>query len=346
MFIRLATASLVSLGLFALPLAGQETPRPVKLVTAEKTQPGLTRQFFGRVVAKQTVDLAFQVGGQITRFSLIEGQPVVAGGLIAQLDLVPFELAHEQARIQKDQADRTLERLSRLGGNVSQVSVQDAETQAALAAVALQSSADSLAKATLVAPFDALVAARNVANFTTISPGVPVVRLHDMSELQIEIDVPEILFQRAGEDPDVSIVAKFPSSDTVYPLEVREFNAEATRTGQTFRLTFALPKVNDLNVLPGSSVTVSATLNEGEARIQVAAAALGTDPDGSVYVMVFTAQADDTGVLKRADVQIEATPDGRLTIVSGLEGGEEIVAAGVNVLNDGQTVRRFTGFAN
>jgi len=113
------------------------------------------------------------------------------GAVIARLDLEPFQLSLDQARVQKEQADRTLERLRQLQGNaVSQVTVDDAETQAKLAELSVRNAERSLRDAQLIAPFDALVASRYVANFSSISPGVQIARLHDMSELRVEIDVP------------------------------------------------------------------------------------------------------------------------------------------------------------
>ena len=103
--------------------------------------------------------------------------------MIAELDLVPFQLSLEQAQLQKEHADRTLERYEKLSGEtVSQVSIDDAKTQAELAGVAVRNAEYSLQHATLTAPFDALVAVRNVANFTTISAGTSVVRLPQDSE--------------------------------------------------------------------------------------------------------------------------------------------------------------------
>ncbi|MEM6499183.1 MAG: efflux RND transporter periplasmic adaptor subunit, partial [Pseudomonadota bacterium] len=213
---RLLSALVFSFALVTMGLAQEEeapTPEPprlVKLISASQTGGAVTRRFFGRVVAKQTVDLAFQVGGQILEFPIIEGEPIPQGELVAQLDLEPFELELEQAKLEQDQAERDFERLSKLGGNtVSQVQVDDAQTAANLANVAVKNAERSLRNATLIAPFDALVAMRSVSNFETIAAGTAIARLHDMSDLRMEIDVPEILFQRAGEDPDVSLVAKF-----------------------------------------------------------------------------------------------------------------------------------------
>ncbi len=327
--------------------AAPPPPKLVKLIGASEMDGAVTRRFFGRVVAKQTVDLAFQVGGQIVEFPVIEGQPITADDLIAKLDLEPFELSLQQAELEQEQADRTLDRLKKLeGSTVSQVTVEDAETTANLAAVGVRNAERSLRNATLVAPFDALVSVRNVANFTTISAGTSVVQLHDMSELRMEIDVPEILFQRAGEDPDVELFAKFPVSDELFPVEPREFNAQTSDVGQSFRLTLGMPPQDNLVVLPGSSVEVIATLKEGDAFLEIPYSAVIFDAAGNTQVMVFEPAGADDGNVRVVGIETEPTNEGGLRVTSGLEPGAEIVASGAALLEDGQAVRRFTGFPN
>lgn len=340
-------AALVAL--LATPIWAQdgtpESRRPVKLMTVGSSETGLTRQFFGHVVARQTVDLAFQVGGQIAGFPVLEGATVPKGELVARLDPEPFELALEQAKLRKAQADRDLERLSQLSRSaVSQASQDDAGTAAELAAVAVRDAERALSKATLTAPFDALVAERLVANFSTVAAGTPVVRLHDMSELRVEVDVPEILFQRAGRDPDVDISARFPGHDERYRLEIREFSADTTSVGQTFKLTLAFDSDAAPLVLPGSSVTVSAELKGSAEGLPVPTAALVPAPDGAVSVMVYSKTGEAGGRVEARPVEVEVADDGGFLVTGGLEAGEEIVAAGATALEDGQDVRRFTGF--
>ena len=331
--------------------AAPEPPRLVKLITASQSGGDVTRRFFGRVVAKETVDLAFQVGGQILEFPIIEGEPIPKGELVAQLDLEPFQLDLEQAQLEQDQAERDYERLSKLGGNtVSQVQVDDAETAASLADVSVRNAERSLRNATLYAPFDALVAMRNVSNFETIGAGTSVARLHDMSDLRMEIDVPEILFQRAGEDPDVSLAAKFFGSDELFPLETREFIAETTDVGQSFTITLGMAPQPGLVVLPGSSVEVLATLNEGSANLEIPYTAVIFDEAGDPAVMVFEPAGGeagaDEGVVRRVAIETGTDNNGSLLVTSGLDPEVEIVASGAALLTDGQTVRRFTGFPN
>lgn len=327
--------------------AGDEVVRPVKLVELQANSNGVERHFFGHVVARQTVDLAFQVGGQIVEFPAIEGEEIAQGDLIAQLDLEPFLLQRDQARVQLEQAERTLDRFDQLSDlAVSQATIDDTQTQVDLASIALRDAEYALEHATLYAPFDGLVAVRNVANFTTISVGSPVVRFHDMSELRIEIDVPEILFQQAGQDPDVTLTAQFPASDTVFPLEIREFDAQASSVGQTFRLTLGLPRPNGLAILPGSSVEVTARLDSGQDFLMLPTSAIGLSNDGEAFAMVFQPTEDDQGTLEQRFIDIEPTREGRFHVLSGLEVGDLVVMTGVADVADAQTVRRFTGFAN
>ncbi|WP_069300671.1 efflux RND transporter periplasmic adaptor subunit [Neptunicoccus sediminis] len=327
-------------------IAQDEVVRIAKTMTVSADHEGQTRQFFGHVVAKETVDLAFQVDGQIVEFPVIEGGTVAQGETIARVDVEPYELALDQAQVQYDQAVRTYERLKKLqGGAVSQVSVDDADTQLQITSIALRDAQRSLRNTTLVSPFDGLVASRNVAKFATVAAGTPVVRLHDMSDLRIEIDVPEVLFQHAGKEEDIKLMAQFPSGTTQYELAVREFKAETADIGQTYQITLGMAPPEDLLVLPGASVTVYATIPTADQAPVIPSSAVITDAAGNPAVMVFTAQEGDIGTVQNVPVTITPGARGEVIVTSGLTEGQEIVASGANQLADGERVRRFTGFA-
>ncbi|MEP0156561.1 efflux RND transporter periplasmic adaptor subunit [Pseudophaeobacter sp.] len=343
----LAGPALLVAGITApVAVQAEEVLKPVKLMTTQSGTRLLERQFFGQVAAKQTVDLAFQVPGQVMRFPVAEGYIVPQGQLIAELDLEPFELNLEQARLQKEQADRTVSRLEQLKGTVSAVSIEDAQTQAGLAQVALRNAEYELRHATLNAPFEALVSTREVENFTTVAAGAPIVRLHDMSELHIEVDVPEVLFQRADRGDNVETIAIFPGSDESFPLQILEFTAEASNIGQTFRVTFSMQPPEGRQILPGASASVRVKVDTGEQGILVPSTAIVTTPEGDTGVMVFTPKGGETGEVTWVKVELVATQHGDFAISSGLQGGEEIVSTGGSALIDGQKVRRFSGFTN
>lgn len=324
--------------------AGAEVVKPVKVMTLPGQDQTIERAFFGRVAARQTVDLAFQVAGQIVDFPVLEGARISKGELIASLDQEPLELALDRAKASKAQADRTLNRLQRLRGNgATQASIDDARTAVTIAAVALRDAEYALEHATLNAPFDAVVARRSIANFSTINAGTPVVRLHDLSELRIEIDIPEILFQQVGNNPNLEFTATFPASETVYPVEFREVIAEASQVGQTFKLSLGLEPPQGLLLFPGASVTVIGRILDVPGGITVPATAVYKEADGSTAVMRLDDNEGTVTVVK-VPVEIGVNAGGEIQILSGIEPGTEIVASGVDALSDGQAVRRFTSF--
>ncbi|MFW2588709.1 efflux RND transporter periplasmic adaptor subunit [Sagittula sp. SSi028] len=319
--------------------AAREVPKPVKLMEISTQPVTLQRQFFGQVAARQTVDLAFQVGGQLETLNADEGTTKQEGALIARLDIANYERAVEQAQANYDKAKRDAERLQSLRGQAaSAVSVRDAETQLRLAEIALENAQDDLGHASLRAPFDALVARRLVANFQTVSAGTPVVRLHDISEMRVDIEVPEVLFRQAGAGETVKFEAVLPGEPTRYPLSMREFETETSSVGQTYTITLAFIDNPGAFVFPGASVTVYASA-EGKAPdgVILPETALTYDPEGNPFVMVF-----ENDTVTQTPVEIELHEDGRLYMTDGPSDGAQIVSTGASQLRDGQSVRPFT----
>lgn len=337
------------LAVIAVPslVLAQDTMKLAKLFTVTAGEAIVTRQFFGRVVAKETVDLAFQVGGQIVEFPIIEGNFIDKGTLVAGLDRELFQLSLDQAILQREQSERTLRRMEQLQGNaVAQASVDDARTAFNLSEIAVRRAERSLRDARLVAPFDALVASRNVANFSSIDAGQTIARLHNMSEVRIEIDAPEILFQQAGREPDIEVWAEFPFGRERFPLELREFNAETSDIGQTLTVTFGMPPPEGFPILPGLSVRVYVQFESGKPYPEIPASAVVTDNNGATKVMLFTPSGADEGTVSEVSVDIQPTNTGKVQVIGGLVAGQEIVSGGATKLKPGDLVRRFTGFSD
>lgn len=324
------------------PVPMVEPASLVKVMTVSSSTANVRRTFFGQIASKQTVDLGFQVAGRILMLPVSEGQVLPKGTVIAQLDRVPFEIEAERARLALEQAERTLARYKKLSGTtISEAQILDVETQVKLASVELKNAEYALEQTTLTAPFDAVVAGRAIANFSTVAAGTQVVRLHDMSETRVNIDVPEILMQAIGENPDVTLTAMFPQVDRIHFLEFREVRAEASQLGQTFKVSLGMETPDDLLLLPGASVTVEAVFHSRPRGFQIPSSAIAIDAQGNTSVLKVM---ETNGVLQiaRTGVTLEVSAQGDIDVVDGVSAGDEIVAGGVHALTDGQSVRRFT----
>ena len=99
------------------PPSGAEAsalPMPVEITQAVAYSEARTRSFAGTVEALKTVDLAFQVSGQLVEFPVIAGDRVTTGDLIGQLDKADFQLALDRARASYDLARSEFTRASAL----------------------------------------------------------------------------------------------------------------------------------------------------------------------------------------------------------------------------------------
>ncbi|SFT03329.1 RND family efflux transporter, MFP subunit [Sulfitobacter marinus] len=329
--------------------SGDPAPmRAVKLITPSGSVQPDKRVFFGQIVAKETVDVSFEVGGRLVSFDAQEGEFLEAGTQIAALDRAPFERAVERARLQLEQSERDYVRLQKLAqsNTVAETQVEDSKTARDLAEVALEEAQDDLDDATLIVPFRALVASRLTPNFANVSPGQAIVRLHDMSEVRVEIDVPERLFQQRGHKDSLSFTGKSPLFPAEVPLELREFNAETQSIGQSYRVTFALPAdMVSPSIIPGASMTVTATMATPDTPIAIVPPSAVTIDSGSTKVMVYTPDENaQTGTVDWQDVEVGSIT-GTDIALSGLAPDTQIVAAGAHLLRPGETVRPYAGLS-
>jgi RND family efflux transporter MFP subunit len=324
------------------PPVEDQAIRPARIFIVSAEGETVVHEFVGRVEAAQTVDMSFEVGGPMTRLPVREGQSVGAGTLLAALDPTDFQLAAREAEVQLKLARQDLDRKQKLLAErgISQSLVDDAQALFDLRQVSLAKARQDLADTRLYAPFDAFVARRFTDNYVNVQPGDPILRLHDLNELYVIANVPESLAATVTEDRVVGIEARFPFlPDRQFELAYRENTGEADAVAQTFEVTFAMPRPEGLNILPGMTATVSLELSRADpARqdIRIPTSALVADADRSFFVWVFD---PETQLVEKRPVQVGAVDDRGIQVHSGLRSGELIVASGATHLQSGMRVR-------
>jgi len=341
----LLAAGLLPIALIACGAPEESAAPPARLVQVETVEligPQRRYEFVGRVEARRSVDLAFQVGGQLAALDVTDGLEVAEGDRVAQLVLDDFQRAEREARVQLQQARTNLERQQTLfeRGIASAAAKESAQTEYDLRVVALGNARQNLQNATLTAPFSGLVSRVLVDDFAVLAPGQPVARIQDLSELRISIPIAEDLIATFNADDLVSIEASFTFlPDQRFRLEPRELVSEADSSSQTYRGIFALPANIPANILPGMSATVYADLSSEARRpghVHVPVSALGYAPDGSPIVFVYD---DASGTVMRRTVTTGELTNDEIRVTAGIEAGDAIVTAGVSALQDGMAVR-------
>jgi RND family efflux transporter MFP subunit len=223
------------------------------------------------------------------------------------------------------------------GARPEDIDAKRAEIRALEAAVA--AAKNQLDYTRLTAPFDGEVAARYVDNFQQVQAKQPVVRLLDVSRIEVTVQIPESVI------PLVPLVKQVSChfdvfGDREFLGHVTKIGSEASQTTRTYPVTVEIEQQEGIRILPGMAVTVRGKLDEGENAVVgepvvPPSAVFSTQEGQQSYVWVVE---EPSMTVSRREVKIgELTPVG-LSVLEGLQRGDRVVTAGVNSLRENQQV--------
>ncbi len=366
-----APAAALVLALVAGPAFAQfgpQGPPAVGVVTAERRPITETTEFVGRIEATDRVNIRARVTGFIQEIAFREGQEVTRGQVLYRLERPPFEaeVARQQASIASAEAslanarialDRARDLLRTPAG--TQVRVDDATANERTAAAqllgaqaALRSSQINLDYTEINAPIAGRIGRTNFTEGNVVgldSGALATIVSQDPMRVAFPISARqggELRTRFAGRGGTEAVRVRIRFSDgTVYPEPGRIvfIDPSVDRNTDTLlvralipnplRQSGASPEVGDRPLVDGMFVSV---LMEGAEPVQAIAiprAAVLQDQQGS-YVFIVDAE----GKAQRRNVTLGRGPAGTAVIEQGLEGGERVVAEGVQRVRPGQPV--------
>jgi RND family efflux transporter MFP subunit len=197
-----------------------------------------------------------------------------------------------------------------------------------------------LADATLLAPYDGVIAQRFVEVNQNVTAGQPIVKFQDIDEIEVVVDVPESIMAADLSRADiVEILAEFSGAPGLqFPAHIEEISQRADPVTQTFQVRVALQAPEGVNVLPGMTSTVTFTYRRAnilQNHLVAPITAVAKNAEGQQGVWMI---GEDETVAWRP-VTLGAASGGQIEIVEGLAAGDRIAVAGVNFLRQGMKVR-------
>jgi multidrug efflux system membrane fusion protein len=340
----------VSLALFLSACGHEEAPqvtvRPAMVVQPEPSAQAV-ESYPGEVRARYEPDLAFRIGGKVSRRLVEEGQRVKADQPLAELDPQDVRLQLEATRAQVAAAEANLnmvraerDRYKTLMDRqlVSRSQYDNAENlyrsgEARLKQIKAEFnvSNNQASYAVLRAPQDGVVAKRSVEVGQVVAAGQTVFTLATDGEREVSISLPEQNVGRYKVGQPVS-VELWTQPDQRFSGRIRELSPAADPKSRTFaaRIAFTAGKVP---AELGQSARVFIQTADVVA-LSVPLSAL-TAENGATYVWVLGAN----NTLKKTPVRVGAFGEKSVPVFEGLSASDWVVAAGVHVLHDGQQVR-------
>ncbi|WP_268799893.1 efflux RND transporter periplasmic adaptor subunit [Pseudomonas huanghezhanensis] len=334
-----------------LAACGQDVSVPAKVRPAMVVQPLPSSQsmdsYPGEVRARFEPELAFRIAGKVSKRLVEEGQRVKANQPLAeldaqdvrlQLDATRAQVAAAEANLQMVRSDRDRYKTLVDRQMVSKSQYDNAENLYRAGDARLRQLKAELTVAdnqtgyaVLRASQDGVVAKRLVEVGQVVAAGQTVFTLAADGEREVLISLPEQNYGRFKIGEPVS-VELWTQRDQRFPGRIRELSPAADPRSRTFaaRVAFAggavpaeLGQSARVFIQSGQSVSLSVPLSALSAE------------NGLTYV--WRVQSDNT--LKRTEVQVGAYGQDSVPVLSGLSATDWVVAAGVHVLHDGETIR-------
>jgi RND family efflux transporter MFP subunit len=340
-------------------------PAAVETVPAEAPRLVRERRLLGRAEAPLSATLAAGVSGTLVTVGPREGDAVKAGEVIATLDaaLVTPRLKAARAEVARVAAELRLARaelgrvkvLSTDSGASSAVSpVTPAEREryearaAALEAGSQRAAADvetlvaELARHTVTAPFDGIVAARHLDPGSWAGAGAPLMTLIGAGPVEVFVDVPLADAGGLAVGGEVGLTLSLAQTEGARATLKGVIRGlipalDAVTQGVRLRIAPASAPAGDA-LLPGAPVDVLlSSVLEAKGAVKVPNDAVKRGP-GRAWV--FVVPGGDPPVPRRVDMEVlgrDATH--ALVRGEGLAEGDTVITRGNERLRPGQPVR-------
>ncbi|MCH4812395.1 efflux RND transporter periplasmic adaptor subunit [Vreelandella neptunia] len=333
-------------------------PTMVDVMTVTATAQAPNLYGFGRVEAEQEAMLASRVAGQLERFAegVVPGQVVEQGAAVAFIDQADLaltledaqaQLANAQALLALEQAEqqRARSEYESFGRQLSaerqalvlrEPQLRQAQAELTQARVARDQAALNVERATLTAPWRAMVQERLVGAGSLLSQGTEVLHLVGVEQFWVRASLPGEWMEWLEAGSNVTLTS-------------RGWPEGATREGTLVSMLPSLEEnglqaqvliaVNDPLALEseGSALRLGDVLRASfQPAIQEQLLSL---PSAALRPGDVTWRVDEENRLRRTPVTLAYRGEEDALIRSGLEIGQQVVTAGLAQPREGQLVR-------
>lgn len=324
-------------------IAKMDNNEKLPLVTTITTEPQKFDHFLellGNVQTKQNVLIYPEMAGTLIRVYVKEGQHVNKGQLLASIDDGGMGSQLAQLKTQANLSKTTYERQKRLWEQKIGSEIQYLQAKASYEASqnTVKQAESQLDKSTIRAPFSGIIddVVKDQGTVVSPGPGSEVFRIVNLSDMYIEVDVPETYL--SGITKGKEAIVYFPVlGDTIY-TKIRETGNFINPNNRAFTVEIPVPNKKG-NIKPNLTAKVNLNDYSSDKAIVIPQSIISENAEGQQYVYVAekTDEADKARVRKQV-ITTGKTQGSLVEVLSGIESGRELVKEGARSVKDGQNV--------
>jgi membrane fusion protein (multidrug efflux system) len=315
-------------------------PQPPALVSAvtsqsEKWTPAI--KAVGSVKAVNGIEVANEVPGVVEVLNFESGDVVKKGDILIQLNSAIDNAALRTRSAEAQLTEQEFKRISDLLPKraVSQSQYDEAKANLDAARARVNEAEAQLSKKIIRAPFDGTLGIRMVDRGEYIATGTPIVEINMLDPIYVDYTLSEKNLPDVATGFPVQVtVAAVPGK--VFEGSVSAINTSVNAETRTVRMRATLSN-KESKLRPGMFATVMTLQPKDDEVITLPRTAISYNTYGD-FVFVIEENDQGTRVVKRRPVTTGDTRDGRVSVLTGLDAGETVVAKGLLRLRAGQAV--------
>lgn len=287
-----------------------------------------------KVISAAEVNRSFRVAGVIESVTVREGQFVREGEVIATLDPRDYATQLSATQAEYDAIKAEVDRVVKLYAEQSVTANDNDKAVNGLKQITakLEAHTNALTDTKLTAPFDGYIQRINFDRGEAVAAGMAIVSIISAEAPELIIYIPANEYIKRDKLHSATATIEL-YGDTIFNLKHIGTTHKAN-LNQLYEARFEITPQGDITPSAGMTAMVqlhyNTPLNES---VNIPFSAV-VEREGESYVWLIEG---GKATLRKVTVS-EIGRDGEALIVSGLSGGEVVIAAGVNSLKEGQMV--------
>lgn len=322
-------------------LGGDEKLPLVTTITAKSQNFVHYLDLQGDVKTKQNVLIYPEMAGTLERIYVTEGAQVTKGQLLAKIDDGGMNSQLEQLKTQAELNKTTFERQKRLWEQKigSEIQYLQAKTTFEASQNAVKQIESQLAKASIRAPFSGIIddVIKDQGTVVSPGPGSEVFRIVNLSNMYIEVDVPETYLGQISKGKEA--IVYFPVLGDSVITKIRETGNFINPSNRSFRVEIPVPNKKGL-IKPNLTARVRLNDYTNTEAILIPQSIISENAEGEQYAYVSSEpNAKNEAVVSRSIITTGKTQHGKIEVLTGISSGNQIIKEGARTVKNGQKVK-------
>ncbi|MBD1259846.1 efflux RND transporter periplasmic adaptor subunit [Maribacter polysiphoniae] len=322
-------------------LGGEEKLPLVTTITAKNQSFVHYLELQGEVKTKQNVLIYPEMSGTLEKIYVKKGQRVSKGQLLAKIDDGGLSSQLEQLKTQAELNKTTFERQKRLWDQKigSEIQYLQAKTNFEASENTVKQLESQLGKSTIRAPFNGILddVIKDQGTVVSPGPGSEVFRIVNLSNMYIEVDVPETYLGQIAKGKEA--VVYFPVLGDSVMTKIRETGNFINPSNRSFSIEIPVPNKNGL-IKPNLTARVKLNDYTNANAILIPQSIISENASGEQYAYVSSEPNDkNEAVVTRSIIKTGKTQNGMIEVLSGIESGNQIINEGARTVKNGQKVK-------